>query len=121
MNDEHRQPRPIAHFIVYPTEGHPARRLGLVVRNGPCRRISDWERCSRPMDNTIKYSDAFRVKQRDQYLLSSANQDDGDQNFARGMISNRLDLLSEFDVSFSRLWPERERRGLVRQRLQSLE
>jgi len=51
-------------------------------------------------DNTIKYSDAFRVKQRDQYLLSSPNQDDGDQNFARGMISNRLDLLSEFDVSF---------------------
>jgi len=51
-------------------------------------------------DNTIKYSDAFRVKQRDQYLLSSSNQDDGDQNFARGMISNRLDLLSEFDVSF---------------------
>src|SRR6267154_408989 len=51
-------------------------------------------------DNTIKYSDAFRVKQRDQYLLSSPNQDDGDQNFARGTISNRLDLLSEFDVSF---------------------
>src|SRR5260370_8132844 len=51
-------------------------------------------------DNTIKYSDAFRVRQRDQYLLNSPNQDDGDQNFARGMISNRLDLLSEFDVSF---------------------
>src|SRR5258708_24043772 len=51
-------------------------------------------------DNTIKYSDAFRVKQRDQYLLSSPNQDDGDQNFARGMISNRLDLLMQVDVSF---------------------
>jgi hypothetical protein len=51
-------------------------------------------------DNTVKYSDAFRVKQRDDYLLSSPNQDDGDQNFARGLISNRLDVLSEFDIRY---------------------
>jgi len=68
MNDEHRQPDLSRNLIIHPTKGHPARRLDLVVCNGPCRRIADWERYSRPMDNTIKYSDAFRVKQRDQYL-----------------------------------------------------
>jgi hypothetical protein len=51
-------------------------------------------------DNTIKYSDAWRVHARDDYLLDNPNQDDGDQNFARGLISNRIDILSEFDLRY---------------------
>ena len=51
-------------------------------------------------DNTIKYSAAWRVHKQDAALLSSANQDDGDRNFSRGLISNRLDLLSELDASY---------------------
>jgi len=59
-------------------------------------------------DNTIKYSAAARVSGRSDRLVAddaSANQlninlDDGDRNFSRGLISNRLDLLSELDVSY---------------------
>jgi len=50
-------------------------------------------------DNTFKYSDAGAWHAKDDYLLSNPNQDDGDRDFARGLISNRIDLLSEFDVS----------------------
>lgn len=54
-------------------------------------------------DNTFKYSLAARVKQRSQELIAGAdavNADDGDRNFHRGLISNRVDLLSELDVTY---------------------
>lgn len=62
-------------------------------------------------DTTVKYSNAFRVKSASPALISNAstdstsplyfpNMDDGDRNFRRGLISNRLDLLSEFDVNY---------------------
>jgi Protein of unknown function (DUF1302) len=49
-------------------------------------------------DNTIKYSNAWRTKSASNTLTGDANQDDGNRNFSRGLISNRLDLLSELDV-----------------------
>jgi len=51
-------------------------------------------------DNTVKYSNAFRLKQRDPLLISDINQDDGDRNFGKGLISNRFDLLSEADLTY---------------------
>lgn len=59
-------------------------------------------------DNTVKYSAAARVGNRSGALVTdapSANQntinlDDGNRNFARGLISNRFDLLSEVDMSY---------------------
>lgn len=51
-------------------------------------------------DNTVKYSTAFRVKDQSDALTAPVNEDDGDRNFDRGLISNRLDLLSEFDVTY---------------------
>lgn len=51
-------------------------------------------------DNTVKYSAAARTGNASAALLGSANQDDGNRNFSRGLISNRLDLLSEFDVQY---------------------
>ncbi|MES2260376.1 MAG: DUF1302 domain-containing protein [Pseudomonadota bacterium] len=51
-------------------------------------------------DNTFKYSSAFRVKQPSAALTADANQDDGDRNFRRGLVSNRLDLLSELDLTY---------------------
>ena len=51
-------------------------------------------------DNTVKYSNAFRLKQRNPLLISDINQDDGDRNFGQGLISNRLDLLSEADLTY---------------------
>lgn len=51
-------------------------------------------------DNTFKYSTAFRTQQPSTVLTADVNQDDGDRNFRRGPISNRLDLLSEFDLTY---------------------
>lgn len=58
-------------------------------------------------DNTTKYSAAWRVGDikssvADDSLGVQANTNDGDQNFDKGLISNRLDLLSEFDLRYKR-------------------
>jgi len=54
-------------------------------------------------DNTLKYSAAFRLKERSAVLPDgpdAANGDDGDRNFGKGLISNRVDLLSEMDLTY---------------------
>ncbi|MNC08018.1 Protein of unknown function [Pseudomonas linyingensis] len=58
-------------------------------------------------DNTVKYSAAWRVKDADSDIADNsigpqANTNDGDLNFDKGLISNRLDLLSEFDLRYKR-------------------
>jgi hypothetical protein len=62
-------------------------------------------------DNTLRYSAASRLAERSPGLSSTRfgptgivgannlNQDDGDNNFSRGLVSSRLDLLSELDAS----------------------
>ncbi|WP_233808757.1 DUF1302 domain-containing protein [Paraburkholderia sp. HP33-1] len=56
-------------------------------------------------DNTLKYSNAFRVEGQSNSLLTgnafSANTDDGNRNFNPGLISNRVDWLSELDVVYA--------------------
>lgn len=54
-------------------------------------------------DNTLKYSSAWRTKDQSDKLIegqTALNQDDGDRNFDKGLISNRLDLLSEMDITY---------------------
>jgi hypothetical protein len=52
-------------------------------------------------DNTFKYSVAQRVGRPSGALTADANLDDGDRNFRQyGLISNRVDLYSEFDLSY---------------------
>lgn len=54
-------------------------------------------------DNTLKYSSAWRVEGQSDKLTqgqTSLNLDDGDRNFGKGLISSRLDLLSEFDITY---------------------
>ena len=53
-------------------------------------------------DNTIKYNYGHRLSSQDASLLKSANFDDGDRNFDKGMVSNRIDWLSELDVVFDK-------------------
>lgn len=59
-------------------------------------------------DTTVKYSAAWRVEGADARLLAEPgpdwpNTDDGDRNFRKpGLISNRLDLLSELDFVYKR-------------------
>ncbi len=63
-------------------------------------------------DTTAKYSAAARMHKPSPGLSQTAfgptgiagpnnvNQDDGDNSFSRGLVSNRLDLLSELDASY---------------------
>ena len=59
------------------------------------------------LDLTPKYSMGYRLKNPSPALVAfnpavdpgTINEDDGDNNFGRGLISNRLDLLGEFDLS----------------------
>ena len=52
-------------------------------------------------DNTIRYNYGVRVKNQDPSILKNANADDGDRNFGNGStVTNRLDLLTEFDFTY---------------------
>ena len=59
-------------------------------------------------DNTFKYSAGYRLKNPSPALIDDApaenvnnlNLDDGDRNFRRGVISSRIDILSELDASY---------------------
>ncbi|MFZ2987111.1 DUF1302 domain-containing protein [Ideonella sp.] len=54
-------------------------------------------------DNTVKYGAAWRLRDPSQEVAVSAanpNVDAGDLAFNKGLINNRLDLLSELDVSY---------------------
>lgn len=53
-------------------------------------------------DNTVRYNLAQRVNRQDRAILNSPNNDDGDRNFDKGIVSNRLDLLSEFDFVYQK-------------------
>jgi hypothetical protein len=50
-------------------------------------------------DNTFRYSNAIRVSPQSGTLLANANGDDGDRNLSSGVVSNRFDLESKFDLS----------------------
>jgi hypothetical protein len=50
-------------------------------------------------DNTLRYTAAFRAFSSEPGLVVNPNWDDGDRNFAPGLISNRLDVLSELEVT----------------------
>ena len=52
------------------------------------------------LDSTIRYNYAHRVEAQDEALLKNPNFDDGNRNFDKGMVSNRLDVLSELDVVY---------------------
>lgn len=65
-------------------------------------------------DNTVKYSVAYRLKNPSERIASGDSMpaplppflnpgrqlDDGDRNFRRGIVSNRVDLFSELDLAY---------------------
>lgn len=53
-------------------------------------------------DNTVRVNYVHRTESQDEKLLQQINADDGNRNFDKGMVSARVDLLSEFDLSFRR-------------------
>lgn len=54
-------------------------------------------------DNTIRVNVADRIDDPSPELLHSPNFDDGTRNFDTGIVSERIDLLSEFDL----IWQDR--------------
>lgn len=50
-------------------------------------------------DNTFRYTAAFRLAPYSGALVSNPNADDGDRDFAPGLVSDRFDLLSELDIA----------------------
>ena len=63
--------------------------------------------------NSFQYSSMYRLQDQDANLLQnsanskSANIDDGNSNFNKGIVSNRLELLSELDVVYENGWGAR--------------
>lgn len=53
-------------------------------------------------DNTLRYTLAQRLKGQSKDIIGSANNDDGDRNFNVGIVSSRLDLLTETDVVYKK-------------------
>jgi hypothetical protein len=54
-------------------------------------------------DNTLRYNLGIRAQSQDGNILGSPNFDDGDRNFSNGsIVTNRLDVLSEFDFVFQK-------------------
>ncbi len=51
-------------------------------------------------DNTLKYAALYRLRDPESVLITDINADDGNRNFDKGLVSNRLDLLSEFDLRY---------------------
>ncbi|MBI3523905.1 MAG: DUF1302 domain-containing protein [Betaproteobacteria bacterium] len=54
-------------------------------------------------DNTLRYNYAYRVQEQNPNILASPNFDDGDRNFNKGTVANRIDLLSEFDFVYRKV------------------
>lgn len=60
-------------------------------------------------DTTVNYGASWRVEDRDERLVDPAanggvnvNQDDGNRNFDRGLVSNRISVNSEVDINYQR-------------------
>ena len=54
-------------------------------------------------DNTVRYNLGLRTQSQDDNILRAPNYDDGDRNFSNGsLVTNRFDLLSEFDFVYKR-------------------
>lgn len=87
-----------------PRLGRVALAVALALASTGAARAAEIESANPDLDmrwdNTVRYNLAQRVNKQDQAILKSANIDDGDRNFNRGLVSNRLDLLSEFDFVY---------------------
>jgi hypothetical protein len=70
--------------------------VSLPVRAADLFEFEGWDL---RWDNTLSYTAAFRLEHYDEAVVADPNADDGDRNFAPGLISDRFDLLSEFDLS----------------------
>ncbi len=52
------------------------------------------------LDSTYRYNLGYRTDAQDRAILANPNADDGDRNFDKGIVSNRLDVLAELDLAY---------------------
>ena len=53
-------------------------------------------------DNSIRYNLGYRVGKPDESIMANPDLDDGERNFKYGIVTSRLDLLSELDISYQK-------------------
>lgn len=59
-------------------------------------------------DNTVRYNLGMRMEGQDSRILNNPNYDESDGKFDRhDIVTNRLDLLSEIDLSYRKTWGAR--------------
>lgn len=69
---------------------HPAHAFDVQLDNGVNIRF----------DNTMEYSVLERTAPENAYLRNDVNNNDGDNNLHAGIISNRFDLLTKFNINY---------------------
>jgi hypothetical protein len=90
---------------MYNSASRPARRallcvlLACVAASAHAASLYAGDGIELRWDNTVRYTSATRLAERNPILLAYPNSDDGDGNFAPGLISNRFDLVSVLDLS----------------------
>ena len=72
---------------------------GLCVANARAADLYNSDNVDIRWDTTLRYTAGFRVESADSALLANPNANAGDRNFAPGLMSDRLDLLSVLSVS----------------------
>lgn len=93
MTKKNRKQNPIRQLAAIALSGASLNAVAFQVDTGNSDVKVTW-------DNTVKYSSAWRLQNSDARLTRNPNLDDGDRNFKKGLISNRLDLLSELDIAY---------------------
>jgi hypothetical protein len=73
--------------------------FAAICPSAEAAEIYDSDGLSIRWDNTLRYTVSFRLDHYNEDLVANPNADDGDRNFAPGLISNRFDLLSELDIA----------------------
>ncbi|MBI5485574.1 MAG: DUF1302 family protein [Deltaproteobacteria bacterium] len=53
-------------------------------------------------DTSIRYNLGYRVGKADESIMANPDLDDGERNFKNGIVTSRLDLLSELDISYQK-------------------
>jgi len=69
------------------------------VRHAGAAQLYEGDGLDIRWDNTLRYSTALRLESPNTALLGYINGDDGDRNFAAGLVSDRFDLLSALDIA----------------------
>lgn len=100
LNNGRKQKRRLQLFVRGCTSVAVAAVLGVCgsadafeVKTGSDDVVINW-------DNTLRYTLAQRLRGQSKAIAGSANNNDGDRNFDVGIVSSRLDLLSEMDVVY---------------------